>query len=332
MYTDEVPVFEIDLEVHEEDRWNDVIAADKKAVKKLMTEAEEDLGEIPKITRVALRNYVALNYKLRGGLYWNEMKSWAKALYRPLGEVIIANCAYELSHAGAGSQVVFGCTAGIRQTKTMGPVHVRSMDWPLENIGPATRLFVHKEGDRKFYSVGISGYVGVLSGMLPGAYSVSINWAPPTERPTFDFGPAFLLRHVLETCDTYEDAIDVLTNTKLSTAVFFTVCGAWHNQACVIERTRSKAEVRNIDGPVLVQGNHHVAERFQSHNDYEDSELLEDSWERTDTLEEALLNTDSEDLEEIAGCLDIEPVQNDWSLQQMAFCPRTGEIKVWRWV
>jgi predicted choloylglycine hydrolase len=330
MYSDRVPVFEISLDIDERDRWNEVIAADKKAVQKLMAEAEEDFEDIPRVARMALRNYVAMNYKLRSGLYWNEMKAWAKALGRPMGEVIIANCAYELSHAGVGAEAVFGCTAGIRKTPN-GPVHVRSMDWPLENIGPTTRLFVHREGDRKFYSIGVSGYVGVLSGMLPGGYSATINWAPPTERPTFDFGPAFLLRHVFETCDTYEEAVEALSNTRLSTAVFFTVCGTKNNEACVIERTRKEAAVRNISGPVIVQGNHHVADQFQSHNDYEDSELLEDSWERYATLEEALLDTEG-DPDDLAECLDIEPVQNDWSLQQMAFCPRTGEIKVWRWL
>jgi hypothetical protein len=38
--------------------------------------------------------------------------------------------------------------------------------------------------------------------MLPHAYSVTINWAPPAAFPCFNFGPAFLLREVLETCDT----------------------------------------------------------------------------------------------------------------------------------
>ena len=39
--------------------------------------------------------------------------------------------------------------------------------------------------------------VGVLSGMLPGAYSATINWAPPARAPTFRFGPTFLLRDAM---------------------------------------------------------------------------------------------------------------------------------------
>src|SRR6185369_4971423 len=102
---------------------------------------------------------------------------------------------------------------------------------------------------REFVSVGVPGQVGVLSGMLPKAYSVTINWAPPASFPSFDFGPAFLVRDTLETCDTYDAAVHALEQTKLSTSVFFTVCGTEKDQACVIERTHNTAEVRPLTNP-----------------------------------------------------------------------------------
>lgn len=60
-----------------------------------------------------------------------------------------------------------------------------------------------------------------LSGMVPGGYSATIDYAPPTFMPGFDFGPLFLLRHVFETCDTYDDACYTLSHTKLSANVLF---------------------------------------------------------------------------------------------------------------
>src|SRR5271163_3036200 len=101
-------------------------------------------------------------------------------------------------------------------------IHVRNLDWPLATMGAATRVFRFRRGAREFVSVGVPGHVGVLSGMLPNAYSVTINWAPPAGFPTFDFGPACLLRDTLETCDDYESAVATLTQTRLSTSVFFT--------------------------------------------------------------------------------------------------------------
>jgi hypothetical protein len=40
---------------------------------------------------------------------------------------------------------------------------------------------------------------------------------------------------------------------------------------------------------------------------------------------------DASSLDKIATVLDVEPVLNEQSYQQMIFSPRTGAIKVWRW-
>jgi predicted choloylglycine hydrolase len=217
-------------------------------------------------------------------------------------------------------------------------VHVRSLDWPLATMGDATRLFRFRQGTREFISLGVPGQVGVLSGMLPQAYSVTINWAPPTAFPSFEFGPAFLLRFTLETCDSYEAAVQTLTQTPLSTSVFFTVCGTKKGQACVIERTQSEAAVRKMSGTVLVQANHHVAERFVKNNEDilegesdEDLFSLAGSGRRADILTSALAeipvacNADT-----MASALNRETVLNQDTCQQMVFYPDSGEVKVWR--
>jgi hypothetical protein len=43
---------------------------------------------------------------------------------------------------------------------------------------------------REFVTVGVPGLVGALSGMVPGAYSVTINYALPTFMPGFAFSPS----------------------------------------------------------------------------------------------------------------------------------------------
>src|SRR5262249_31060972 len=143
---------------------------------------------------------------------------------------------------------LFGCTAGVRWADGVGMVHVRTLDWPLPAMGEATRLFRFRRGAREFVSVGVPGQVSVLSGMVPGPYSVTINWAPPAAPPSFELGPASLLRNTLEGCDGYEAAVEALRRTPLSTSVFFTVCGTERGQACVIERSQRAAVVREMDG------------------------------------------------------------------------------------
>jgi predicted choloylglycine hydrolase len=217
-------------------------------------------------------------------------------------------------------------------------VHIRNLDWPLASMGAATRTFRFRRGEREFVSVGVPGQVGVLSGMLPSAYSITINWAPPVAFPSFEFGPAFLLRDTLETCDTYDAAIRALTETPLSTSVFFTVCGTAPGQACVIERTQREAVVRPMPGPVLIQANHHVARRFAKNNEDilagegdQDLFSLGGSEQRADTLNKALGEIPNAcSLDTVANVLKRAPVFNQDTCQQMVFCPASGDVKVWR--
>jgi hypothetical protein len=179
-------------------------------------------------------------------------------------------------------------------------------------------------------SVGIAGFVGVLSGMVPGAYSATINLAPSDEFPGFDFGPAFLLRKVLEDCVDYDDAVDYLSNTDLAAPVFFTVCGTKRGQACVVERTRTRSAIRQMSGGVLTQANHYV-KKFKTNNRFAGD--LEYSEERARALLASLGQVRAaEALDEVAAALDVDPVTNEESYQQMAFCPKTGDFRVWRWV
>jgi hypothetical protein len=332
MFTTDLPTFLIDLRRDEAKRWEEVISREQIVAGRIVQEAAGQFERVPEL----LRWVFARLYQRSGGRYGEEIASWAAALGVSLGTATILNCAYELSHLRWPR--LFGCTAGIRWVEGLGMVHVRTLDWPLATMGAATRLFRFRRGTREFVSVGVPGHVGVLSGMLPHAYSVTINWAPPAAFPSFDFGPAFLLREVLETCDSYDAAVRTLTETRLSTSVFFAVCGTVKDQACVIERTQRQAVVRPMPGPVLVQANHHVAGRFARNNQDilegsadHDVFSLAGSSKRAETLSRALAELPGSCTPAtVASALNVVPVLNQDTCQQMVFCPGSGEVTVWR--
>ncbi len=332
MFTSDVPSYRINLERDEVTRWEEVILREKTAAGRLIQEAGMQFERVPEL----LRWVFARLYQGFGGPYRGEIASWAEALGVSLGTATVLNCAYELSHLRWPK--LFGCTAGVRWVEGVGMVHVRTLDWPLATMGAATRLFRFRRGAREFVTAGVPGQVGVLSGMLPRAYSVTINWAPPVAFPSFDFGPAFLLRDTLETCDGYEAAVQRLTRTPLSTSVFFTVCGAEKGQACVIERTQGDAAVRSLTGQVLVQANHHVVGRFAKNNEdilkgEHDGDLfsLAGSSKRAEALSRALADLPAAcPPDTLANVLNGEPVLNQDTCQQMVFQPGSGEVQMWR--
>jgi hypothetical protein len=332
MFATDVPTYSINLGIAEAKRWDEVIAREKAVAARLVQEAESEFARVPELLRwVFVRLYQAF-----GGLYRDEIGAWAEALGVSVGTATVLNCAYELSHLHWPR--IFGCTTGMRWIDGLGMIHVRNLDWPLASMGDATRLFRFRRGAREFVSVGVPAQVSVLSGMLPGVYSVTINWAPPAAFPSFDFGPGFLLRDTLETCDTYNAAVQRLTETPLSTSVFFTVCGTEQGQACVIERTQRAAVVRSKTGAVLVQANHHIAGRFTKNNEDlleavegEEEFSLEGSSSRANTLSKSLTELLLPcTLDSAAQVLDIPTVLNKMTCQQMVFCPRTRDVKVWR--
>jgi hypothetical protein len=323
MFSSDLSCFVIDLNTPPSQRWAEVIAHKQEAALALMAEAEAEFRRVPELARWLFSRL----YQRTGGLYQEEMAAWASGLGVSVGTVTMLNCAYELSHLHIPR--LLGCTAGVRWVEGKGMVHVRTLDWPLASMGGATCLFRFHKGSREFVVVGVPGQVGVLSGMVPGAFSVTINWAPPGAFPTFEFGPTFLLREVLETHDHYDAAVKTLTETELATSVFFTVCGTEPGQGCVIERTQTDAVVRPMNGPTVVQANHHSAEPFVRHNAMivrmENAEFLAESSVRAEKLAQCL--TEAGD---VLATLDVPPVLNKDTVQKMLFCPRTGDVQVWR--
>jgi predicted choloylglycine hydrolase len=326
VWTNNVPVLPVDLNLSESRRWDEVISAMKPEALKVVAAASEEMRFVP---RTVQRMFGAL-YQWKGGLYVPEIKSIAKSLGVSTGKAIMLNCAYELSHLYLPR--VFGCTAGVRWVEGKGMTHVRTLDWPMPAIGDATCQFTFRNGRRRFVVIGCPGQVGVLSGMVPGGYSVTINWAPPHGWPNFEFGPSFLLRHVLETVDTYAEAVQMLRDTPLSTSVFFTVCGINPGEGCVIERTKNDFAVRELKDGAVVQANHHESAKFEPNNAMvkvmEDAAFMSESGVRSSQLHQGLCDYQGQSA--ICDLLGQKPVLNGETVQKMVFCPNTGELEVWR--
>jgi hypothetical protein len=335
MYTEDVPRYDIDLSLPEGQRWLEVIEKDGDAAAAVVSEALEDIKQQcpPWLMRMGSWALHRM-YHVFGGRYRGEVQAWADALDAPVDLITAGNCSYELSHI-LGEQP-YGCTAGMAYTEKHGMVHVRNMDWPLESIGEATRIFhFHNgEGGHDFITVGVPSFVGALSGMVPGRYSVTLNWAPPDGLPSFDFGPAFLLREVLEKCRFPQDAVTMLRDTPLAAPAFFVVCGTHHGY--IIQRTKGGSQVDVLRSDpvvgidVMAQANHFTSRSMRRYNEGVD---LEYSEVRAATLREHLRKVPaSASLDRVAKTLDVEPVLNDNTFQQMVFAPRTGKMKAWRWV
>jgi hypothetical protein len=359
-FTNKTKTYEIDLSLPEEKRWIHVLTDEKSQMKKMFREAkrsaENDVQDLPGAAIGLLKAYVSRAYKSSGGRYVGEVESMAESLGESTSDLLALQCSFELTQfclafpyahpvmyrtketvitavETVRSRMIdvwnsLGCTAGILTHPELGMLHYRTLDWDLKQIGASTRIFRFHKGKRIFVVIGILGLAGALSGMLPGAYSISINYAPSVKDPGFDFGPLFLLREVLEECDTYGEAVSCLKSTRLSSNVFFTVCGAKRDEGCIIERTRNSSSVRGFDGAPIVQGNHFHAMKFLEHNEpFGDSEFIYDSVKREEKLASRLAKVGKSDsMESVFRLADVSPVRNEDTRQKMLFHPKTGDF------
>lgn len=335
-YISRTPTYEIDLSRPARQRWNDVVDNEIDNIDYLLREARESC-ELPSWLFEITSRVVGSQYEQYVGRHLKEMEGFSRRTGESLSSIITLNYLYELSHfdwESFGSP--FGCTAGMKHITGMGMVHVRSMDWPIEAIGEMTRIFRFRCPGHDFISIGVPGYFGVLSGMVPGEYSAAINWAPPTGDVLYDASPSTLLRDTLTKCHSYEQAKRMLSETSISTPVFFTLCG--RDDACVIERQTDCAVIREMGRKKsLVQANHHMVEEFEDNNEEitwvdEDDEvsLLEDSEERYSVMRREL--NKAKTIKGLFKCLNTEPVKNEESYQQMIFIPVSGDYFVKRLV
>jgi hypothetical protein len=359
-FTSKTKTYDIDLSLPEDRRWIHVMNCEKSQMKKMFREAKREadnnLAMLPDAAVKLLKGYVSRSYKSSGGRYVGEVESMANFLGESASDLLALQCSFELTQfclafpyahpvmyrtketvitavETVRGRIIdiwnsLGCTAGILRHPELGMLHFRTLDWDLKQIGASTRIFRFHKGERMFIVIGILGLAGALSGMLPGAYSISINYAPSVKDPGFDFGPLFLLREVLEECDTYGEAVSCLKSTQLSSNVFFTVCGVNDNEGCVIERTRASSSIRELDGMALAQGNHFHARRFTEHNEpFDDSEFIDDSIEREKKLASRLGKVKKSDsMESVFRLADVSPVRNEETRQKMLFHPKTGDF------
>ena len=334
-YTDNVPEHVIDLTKPERTRWSSVIREEAEVASALADETFEEYDSfLNPLASPVFQSVFGATYAAIGGRYYGEIKSWAKALGVKPGLLALMNCSYEISHIWE-EMTQFGCTAGAKKVPGEGMVHVRNMDWPVENIGRATRIFRFVKKDYEFITVGVLGMVGVLSAMVPGKFSVTLNWAPPLGYPVIAHNPAVLLREALEECDgDFCDFLRIIRSTPLATPAFYFICTT--SSAFVVERLQNQSILRKCrrPGEPLAQANH-FHDVFRQYNgaikiDDGDGTVYAHSVEREELLRRALRS--GKDVDDAIDALDRDPVCNDESYQQMLFCPESGEYRVWRWI
>uniref|UniRef100_A0A8C8CIY9 Acid ceramidase n=1 Tax=Oncorhynchus tshawytscha TaxID=74940 RepID=A0A8C8CIY9_ONCTS len=261
MYPPKGPTFKgsvtwytIDLDLPPSERWK-LIMTDKKSELVTLIQAIRDLANalvpsgklIDLVDKDLVRAFVnTLPYPFN-----EEIKGIATASGVPLGEVVLFNIFYE---------VFTVCTSLVAEDSNGNLIHGRNMDfglfmgWDMKNrswlitekLKPLVVNIDFQRGNKTvFKSTNFAGYVGMLTGIKPHAFTLTMN-----ERFSLDGGyigivewilghrdgmwMSFLTRSVLENATSYEEAKNLLAQTKLLAPAYFILGGNQTGQGCVI--------------------------------------------------------------------------------------------------
>lgn len=180
---------------------------------------------------------------------------------------------------GAGAYMLnlsyeWSCTAGVGVPPSgRGNRLLRTLDWPLRGLGRNVVVARMTGAAGDWFNVTWPGFVGAATAMAPGRFAAAIN-QPPMRRFTpscwLDWAierariwrrdsmpPMHLLRLAFETCTDYAAARDLLTTTPIAMPALFTLSGVAAGESCIIERTETRAYLRESAGESIA--NHWVA-------------------------------------------------------------------------
>jgi len=192
--------------------------------------------------------------------YAQEIQGCAAVLGVSFGWVSLMNLGYEVSDA---------CTSIVAQTTDGKIYHARNLDF-WDGMGftdslkdMAVQVDFQKGGKTFFQAATFAGFVGVLSGMKPNAFSVTIDtrfYPQGIQELFYEIIAAieeknaslvtFLSRTVFANENDFEAAINNLSNDELIADVYYIVAGVSAGQGAVISRNRHNAtDVWRLSAP-----------------------------------------------------------------------------------
>ncbi|MEM6770558.1 MAG: C45 family autoproteolytic acyltransferase/hydrolase [Bacteroidota bacterium] len=236
-------------------------------------------------------------------------------------EVLIANLYYDVL------KFYLGCTAFACESNG-SVLHARNLDWWTKNnlLSRHSRIFnFQKKGETVFKSVGWIGFTGVLSGVKPQSFSITLNAVLSNDSPEFAMPVTFLLREVLTLADSFSEAKTKLETTTIASDCLLLLSGTTTKELVVIERTPKRFATRTALGnSIAVTNDYKSLENKQTGGNL----LQTTSCGRYDQTCKLLVTSPPDSA---AACLKIlkdDEVMMGITVQQMVFNNATGAIKL----
>ena len=244
------PRYTLDLDKDPLDRWANIVVDFKPAIQLLLAEFEK---MVPKavVEAASLIGDAAIKYLPYP--YGLEIVGVATAIDRSVGDVLLANILYEVSAYGHGKLNERACTSIVAESLNGTILHGRNLDYHFTDALQNLTIIVdfYKSGKRLYTGTMFAGMVGLLTGMKPNGFTVTLN-----ERDTGDWWmnalaaitagthgiSTLLIRDAISDPNLdFEGAVNRLAYTNIIAPCYLIVGGVGPNQGAIITRDRESA-------------------------------------------------------------------------------------------
>lgn len=315
-----IPTITVDLDEPPESRWSG-LATHAGAARDMVELYIDDLGgmdEFGGLIDAYLSSLVPQESRA-------ELKAIGELIGVPTSHVALGNLYYD------AIKVVLGCTAFALDSPN-GPIHARNLDWmsregTLEKHSVLIRYL--RGGAERFTTVAWPGYIGALSGVAPGRFSVTLNAVLSDDSAVMAPPVSLLLRQVLADCEDYESAVSILADTEIPCDCLLLLVGVHEGEFVVIERTPSRAALRHAESGVLVVTNDYRTLEGTGAGVSAD-ELSATSCGRFDRAAELVRARRPQSAEDCLSILRDSEVMMGMTVQQMVFQAASHRLRVWR--
>lgn len=157
-----------------------------------------------------------------------------------------------------------GCTTAVTEEGTM----LRTLDFSQPGLGALIEKSTVECDLGNYIELSWPGFSGVCTGIAPGRFAVTYNEAPfentwwkthfkiPNTRA---WPPMWLIRHVMEVCENFNEARYMLCTEPLAVPAIFTLISEG-GSGCIIERTEKG---HHIHAAPAIAGNHWNNDKFE---------------------------------------------------------------------
>lgn len=213
------------IHLDQPNRWTDLITEFKVPLEQAYHKMISMLGKSWSVTAATWTlKGILKTYSLAGkAMYLDELREISNIVNISVEELILIQLCYEMFAA---------CISIIIERKGRN-IHYRTMDWDFDFLKRLTvELDFRRENQTVFCATSWVGYIGVLTGMIPGKYSIALNYRRAdggifrniSRALKLNWPTGYLIRWIMESQLDFDTAKETLEESQLISPCYFSLC------------------------------------------------------------------------------------------------------------